>query len=404
MPFRSQVRTWIVGFGLVFLPSLTQAQDRPEREVVELIVRDGPQARALRAETDVRRREQSARLVHPNPSVAYSREGAGFAEFLQAEQTLQLFGTRAALARAGVAAVAAAEAERDGQLWLLRAEAATAAARIVAEQARLEAARTHVQEVDRLVSILRTREEEGEGARFDRLRGEEELHEANQILTAARVSLTEARARLSGMLPRDVVVAGIAGAPSSAQPAAPLEGLLTRASSARAELRALQEWGERAAFEADAARRTRLPSPSLFGGMKRGDDGAGRTTGGVFGISMALPLFDAGRRDAARWEAERTRVHAERAAIEDRIRSEVTGAAEVLTVRQDALAREQAGAAAELAQIAEVAYREGEIGILEWLDAVRTAARARNRSIDLRLDARLAQIALERAVGETLWP
>jgi cobalt-zinc-cadmium efflux system outer membrane protein len=73
-------------------------------------------------------------------------------------------------------------------------------------------------------------------------------------------------------------------------------------------------------------------------------------------------------------------------------------------VRQAALSQDQQGAAEELVQIAEVAYREGEVGILELLDAVRTAARARNRSIDLRLDARLAQIALERAVGDTLWP
>ena len=55
-------------------------------------------------------------------------------------------------------------------------------------------------------------------------------------------------------------------------------------------------------------------------------------------------------------------------------------------------------------QIAEVAYREGEIGILELLDAVRTSSRARMRSIDIRFDARLAQIALERAVGDVLWP
>jgi outer membrane protein TolC len=55
-------------------------------------------------------------------------------------------------------------------------------------------------------------------------------------------------------------------------------------------------------------------------------------------------------------------------------------------------------------QIAVVAYREGEVGILELLDAARTASRAQTRSIDLRLDVRLAQIALERAVGGTLWP
>jgi cobalt-zinc-cadmium efflux system outer membrane protein len=124
----------------------------------------------------------------------------------------------------------------------------------------------------------------------------------------------------------------------------------------------------------------------------------------VFGVSVALPLFDAGRREAARWEADRARVEAERVSVESRIRSEITGASEVLAVRQAALSQEQPGAAEELSQIAEVAYREGEVGILELLDAVRTASRARIRSIELRLDARLAQIALERAVGDILWP
>ena len=138
--------------------------------------------------------------------------------------------------------------------------------------------------------------------------------------------------------------------------------------------------------------------------MKRADGASGRDTGGVFGLSVAVPLFDTGGREGARWTAERARAEAERAAIEYRIRSEIAGASEVLALRQTALAQEQEGASQELMQIAEVAYREGEVGILELLDAVRTASRARVRTIDLRLAARLAQIALERAVGDTLWP
>ena len=77
MPTRAQVCTWIAGFGLVVVPSLALAQDRTEREVVELIVRDGPQARAIRAESEVTRREQLARLAYPNPAVTYSREERG---------------------------------------------------------------------------------------------------------------------------------------------------------------------------------------------------------------------------------------------------------------------------------------------------------------------------------------
>jgi outer membrane protein TolC len=403
MPTRPQACTWIAAVGLL-VPSIVTTQGRTEREVVELIVRDGPQARAIRAEAEVTRREQLARLAYPNPSVTYSREGAGFTEFFQAEQSLPIFGARSALSRAGVAAMSAAEAERDVRLLLLRSEAATAVARLVAEQVRLESARTHVREVERLIEILRAREREGEGSRFDRLRAEQELRDINQLVTSAAVSLTEARATLSGMLPRDVALATIAAGQIPEQPLVPLETLLTRATSTRAELRALQQLAERATLEGEAARRARLPSPNVFAGVKRADDASGRETGGVFGLRLALPLFDAGSREAARWEAERARVEAERASIEYRIRSEITRASEVLAVRQAALAQERQGTADELVEIAEVGYREGEVGILELLDAVRTAARARNRIIDVRLDTRLAQIALERAVGDTLWP
>ena len=403
MPTRSQVCTWIATVGLL-VPSIAASQDRTEREVVELIVRDGPQARAIRAESEVTRREQLARLAYPNPAVTYSRESAGFTEFVQAEQSLPLFGARAAVSRAGLAATAAAEAERDVRLWLLRSEAAAAVARLVAEQTRLELARSQAREVERLIEILRTREREGEGSRFDRLRAEQELRDTRQLVTSAAVSVVEVRAVLSGLLPRHVALTRIAGTLNPQPAPATAEALIVKATSTRAELRTLQQRSERAAFEAEAARRARLPSPSVFGGLKRADDMSGRETGSVFGVSVSIPLFDAGGRESARWAAERARVDAERASIEGRIRSEIIAALEVLSMRQAALAQEQEGAADELVQIAEVAYHEGEVGILELLDAVRTASRARVRTIDLRLEARLAQIALERAVGDTLWP
>jgi outer membrane protein, heavy metal efflux system len=403
MPTRAQVYAWIAALGLV-APSVVAGQDRTEREVVDLILRDGPQAGAIRAETEVTRREQLARLSYPNPGAMYSREGAGFTEFLQFEQFLPVFGTRGALARAGVAATAAAEAERDARLWMLRAEAVGAVARLTTEQARFEAAQAHTRDVERLIEILRIREREGEGSRFDRLRAEQELQDARQLVTSAAVAISEARAALSSMLPRDITVTRIAGAVQPQHAAASLETLKTRAASSRAELRALQRSAERAALESDAARRARLPAPTLFGGLKRSDVESGRARGGVFGLSVSVPLFDAGGREAARWAAEGARVDAERASIELQIRSEIVRASEVMALRQAAVSEDQEPAGDELMRIAEVAYREGEVGILELLDAVRTASRARTRSIDLRLDARLAQIALERAVGDVLWP
>ena len=403
MPTRAQVSAWIAGFGLV-VPTLVMAQDRTEREILELIVRDGPQAHAIRAEAEVTRREQLARLAYPNPGVMYSREGAGFTEFLQVEQSLPVFGVRDALSRAGVAGTAAAEADRDARLWVLRAEARAVVARLAAEQRRREAAESYARDVERLIEILRTREREGEGSRFDRLRAEQELRDARQLVTSAAVAAAEARAQVSAMLPRDTAVERVIGTADEQRPAPAPDALVTRALSTRAELRALARSAERAALESDAARRARLPSPTLFGGLKRADDAAGRQRGGMLGVSVSVPLFDTGGREAARWSAERARVESERAAIEQQIRAEIARASEALTLRLAAVSGDQEATGEELMRIAEVAYHEGEVGILELLDAVRTASRARTRTIEIRLDARLAQIALERAVGDVLWP
>ena len=71
-------------------------------------------------------------------------------------------------------------------------------------------------EVERLIEILRTREREGEGSRFDRLRAEQELRDARQLVTSAAVSVAEARATLAGMLPPDTRWHGLPRARSEA--------------------------------------------------------------------------------------------------------------------------------------------------------------------------------------------
>lgn len=403
MPTRAQVCTWIAAFGLV-APCSAPAQDRTEREVVDLIVRDGPRAIAIRAETEVIRREQLTRLAYPNPGITYSREGAGSTEFLLIEQALPIFGVRPALDRVGVAATAATEAERDGRLWILRADAASAVARLVTWEERLQMAELHAREVERLIGILRTREREGEGTRFDRVRAEEELREVRQAVTSAAMAAADARATVSALLPRDTPLGRITVVSPAVQPLPQLDLLMERARSTRAELRALERAGERAGLESHAARRARFPGPTVFGGLKRADGTSGRESGGVFGLNITLPLFDTGGREAEKWAAERARVGAERAAVEDQIRAEIRRASESLALRQRALVEDQASPGDELMQIAEVAYREGEVGILELLDAVRTSSRARVRNVEIRSDARLAQIALERAVGGVLWP
>src|SRR5688572_27368204 len=85
-PALRRVSAWVA--CVVACCATVGAQELTEAQLVQLIVRDGAQARAIRLGPEVVRREQAARAVLANPSIAYTREGAGFTEFLQAEQFL----------------------------------------------------------------------------------------------------------------------------------------------------------------------------------------------------------------------------------------------------------------------------------------------------------------------------
>ena len=57
-----------------------------------------------------------------------------------------------------------------------------------------------VREVERIIALLRIREKEGEGSRFDRVRPEQELAEARQISLDAAASAAEARASIAAVV------------------------------------------------------------------------------------------------------------------------------------------------------------------------------------------------------------
>ena len=404
MPSRAPLCAGLAACAISVIP-WSAAHAQRAQEVVDLIVREGPRAVAIRAETEVVSHEQAARRAWPNPSVAYSREGAGFTEFLQVEQSLPLFGIRDALSRAGVAAVRAAEAERDARLWALRADANSAIARLLAARAKVGVSDAEMARVARLIEMLRIREREGEGSRFDRVRAEHELAEARRDAADAHVAVVEARAQLVGLLPHGAPLPELTE-PVVVARAVPDEAtLVTQAASARADLRALRFAVDQARGEVAVAHSVRGPQPHLIGGIKRADDDGERRRGGLFGVSVSIPLFDSGGREGARWDAEVRRIESERLAIEQRIRAEVAGAVAVLKARQDLVSPTSVATSADdLIEMADVAYREGDINIVALLDALRTAARSRARDIDVQLEARLAQVALERAVGGVLWP
>ena len=383
-----------------------QAQARTEQEIVELIVRESPQAKAIRAVAESVTAEQAARSTFPNPAVSYAREGAGMTEFFQVEQVLPAFGLRDALARTGVAAREAADAERDARLWQLRIDAHLALARWRATTERLEAARAVERLVEQLIGLLTTREREGEGSRFDRVRSEQELVDARHVAYSADVDRLAARGVILAMLPPNTPLPDSLAPTSTTANLDPVEMLVQKAATGRAELRALDSSAARFTLEAEVAKRAAGPAATVGGGVKRADDDRDTRIGGVVGVSVTLPLFNRGARDVTHWNAERARVAFDRAVVEAAIRAEITTALAVLSLRRQvaAMSRDALTSSDELVTMADVAYREGEAGILQLLDAYRTRGRAQERAAAARLELRLGEIALERAVGVPLWP
>ena len=381
-------------------------QQWSEAQIVERFLSLSPQARELRARVALAEAEAKTRTVYPNPSVSYSREGAGYNEFFEASQTLPLNGRVRHLREAGSAAVSVADANREAVLWSLRTDLRLAFYRMVAAQERVRALSSSASEVDQLVRILRQREEEGEGSRYDRMRAEREIAELRTDVVAANVLIAAARGRVSGFLPEGTQVQTVQGALPVAIETPSVEELRARAAESRADYRAEQKAVARYKLEEQAARRLRIPDPQVSAGVKRADVTSGVTnTGVVFSLSVPLPVFNSGRYEVARYQAEQEQATAHGAVLARQIQAEIQGAREVLTIRQEALAayqRELESAGVELTRITRVAYEEGEVGILELLDSLRVNRLASLRLLDLQAGVREAFIELERVVGAEL--
>ena len=437
------VRGWLAAGLCVALALPVAAQSLSEAEAVAKMRAEHPQAAALRFGVREFAADARGRTLPPNPAVAYTREEAGAAvdDFLLVSQELPLWGRRRLLGEAAGHAVSAREAETEARLLAIETELRLVFADLLLAQERVRSLEAGAGRLDGLIAVLRTREEQGEGSRFDRLRAEREAAEVDADRALADIARRQAQVRLAAFFAEGTDPDGLTAAgrlddylPPASAPVPPPEG--------RHDYRALGLEAERWGVEGRAARRLRLPSAQVTGGLKRsigpgptgaglgstgaglgsagaglGSTGAGfgstgtglssTGTGFVLGASVSVPLFNRGQAQAARASAARARVEAERQALAARIAAEVR-AASAAAVGERALAdryrAESVARADELVAIATAAYEEGEFGILELLDAHRVSLRANLRSLDLSAAARRAAVELDRAAGRRMMP
>ncbi|HYN09791.1 MAG TPA: TolC family protein [Vicinamibacterales bacterium] len=382
------------------------AQELTESEAIARALTESARLRALRARPAQIAAEQNIRRLQPNPVVSFLQESAAGTRdrFVLVQQELPTSGRLRLLRQAGTAAVLAADLRVKHAEYEIRQDTRAAFTRLVAGQARIQQLTSTVQTLEGLTSRLTERERAGDGSRFDRLRAERELADLKAERRAAEAHLAEARAALAGLLgitgESPLVASGPMGAVSSAPT---LDIVLATARTRRIELQTVNAEISRLEFDQRAASRLGRPQPVASVGLKQTDDGIRSDTGYAVSLGVALPLFNRGQADVAVAGAALTAARAERDALMVEIEQEVRGAhagAALLAALTDEYQRDALDRSRELVRIATVAYDDGELGILELLDAHRSLVNAELRAMNFRAEARLATIRLDRAIGE----
>ena len=379
--------------------SLTEAQ------ALARLSNESPRVQAVRAAVELARADVLSAARWPNPRLTYNREAvAGVTEnMFMVAQLLPVAGRRRFEMNAASARVDAATSRADDAVRRLRADLRLAFTDLWAAQAREQELARSRDRLRDLAVVLERREAGGESAGFDRLRAEREVIDVEADRAAVAAESAQARGVLASFfaVPPSTDLIDAVRPDAEVAPVPSVEELMARAQTVRGELVALQRELDAAAFLERAADRRRVPEPEIVGGTKSSNTGAG-DIGSILSVHVTVPLFDRGAPERAAAQARALQVRAEAEALRLGIRTRIAAWRTALVERRDIADRYRAAVrsgAEEIERIAQVSYDNGERGILELLDAYRTASSARVRQATLDAAVREAEIELEFVSG-----
>jgi len=382
-----------------------------EADAVDALMASDPRVRALRARIDEVQAREAERTRWPNPGFVFTRESVSDTHdtFVVGRQELPITGRRGRLQEAGRLAVEATASDVRFLVAELQADVREAFTSLLLAQERGAVLQRGIDALERLIEVLRLREQAGEGSRYDRMRGERALVELEADLASSAAARAQAQGRLAaylgeGVLPQSLTAEG----PLELAARAPtVDELVEQALVNRADYRTTELESAQFQAEREAAHRRRIPTPTVTGGLKRSGIGDLTLNGYQFSLDLSLPLFNHGQSEDALASARAARAEATAASLRLQIEAEVRSAHAVLALYQERAAHYRV-AAAEIAEplvaIGRVGYEDGEMGILELLDAVRQSLGAQLRVLELTAAARGAAINLDRVTGTEFKP
>ncbi len=159
-----------------------------------------------------------------------------------------------------------------------------------------------------------------------------------------------------------------------------------------------QRQAEVSRLTARAVARSRIPEITLGLGVKSIDTPQGSDSGLMLSASIPLPLFD--RKQGGRQQATAEAIRAESEyqlalrQVQARVRA-LWHKASLLRANARLFSEQSMAASYELVALAETSYHANEIGVLELIDAYRSALEAEITALELALESRLISIELD---------
>ena len=278
--------------------------------------------------------------------------------------------------------VVAAQVRERAYEYLLRIEEA-------------QAAREALALLEQMRERVRVRVGSGEAGRYEIIKADAEFSSANQRQQSSQLAVEQARIRLNqlaaGQLPQGWT---LRASLDDGLPALQRQQLREQLLANNPELRGLGAEVERQKARLREARASGWPGVELRYAQIRQPD----SHQGVLGVSIQIPLLD--QRQGPRQEAEteliraRIRIEGRQAELLLQLDSAWT-ALEMARLRVEALGGGAVREAEAVLRVAEAAYRYGERGILDVLDAQRVLRTVRADLLQARFQLQTAAIEID---------
>jgi cobalt-zinc-cadmium efflux system outer membrane protein len=377
----------------------TQAASLNEQESLRLGLERSDFQQLIESRQEAARSDLAAAEVWPNPELEFSREElAGETETaIWLRQDFDLSGRRALNREAARTGIEMARLSAQARRAERGAEISSQFYQTLYQQRIQALLGRWMERFANLEQSMISREEAGDVSGYDRLRISQERA---SLLARQREELAAheaASARLMGMLGlEENRFDDLSGELRPAAP--PLLGQVLDELEHQPALETLRQKSEVEQLAVKAAGRAWIPALTLGLGQRRLDGPQNDASGLAVSAGLSLPLFDRGEAQRQKARAQWRQTQSEYRLELNQARSEAQRRWRQAGQRLDNARLYEAQSlvgAHELLKIAETAYQNNELGVLELIDAYRAALEADLTLLRLELEARLSRIELD---------